>query len=157
MISKIISFVITGLALIYLTLIPLGIIDQQNRRFGVVDLGIIISILVINSDKLSSLKFGKEGFSVELLEEVKESQIKIEKQQEKQNEELIQLQEVLNSFLSNNHEVIEKIKDVKLPDSPEAFAKIVADYTIKEISKHPPNPRNIFTAIASTAKQKLEE
>lgn len=49
--SKIISFVITSLALLYLTLIPLGIIDRQSRRFGLVGLGIFISILLINYER----------------------------------------------------------------------------------------------------------
>lgn len=155
MISKIMSFVITSLALVYLTLIPLGIIDKQNRRFGAVDLGIIVSILVINSDKLSKLKFGKEGFSVELLEEVKESQIQIQNQQKQQNQELTQFKEIFQTFLKENHEVIEKLKYIKLPDSPEALAKIIAEYTLEEIRKHPPSPKNILRAIASNNQENL--
>lgn len=161
MTSKIISFVITSLALLYLALIPLGIIDQHNRRFALVDLGIFVSILLINSDKLSQLKLSKDGFSIDL-KELKQNQETIKNQQKKQDEDLRKLQEAIQLFLTENQNIIEKIKYVKLPDSPEALAKIIADHVIKEIANHPPDLRNILTtlgqtAIASTAKRKSEE
>lgn len=156
MISKIISFAITGLAFLYLSLIPFGILDKQNRRFGLVDLGIFVSILLINSDKLSQLKVGKDGFSIDL-KELKQNQETIKNQQEKQNEDLRKLQEAIQLFLTENQDIIEKIKYVKLPDSPEALAKIIADHVIKEIANHPPNLRNILTTIVSNTKQKPEE
>ena len=99
MISKIISFAITGLAFLYLSLIPFGILDKQNRRFGLVDLGIFVSILLINSDKLSQLKVGKDGFSIDL-KELKQNQETIKNQQEKQNEDLRKLQEAIQLFFN---------------------------------------------------------
>jgi hypothetical protein len=64
------KFIISLVALSYLTFIPVKGIEQ-NRRLGITEVGILVIVLIFNSpllDKLEKLQFGKDGIEFQLFD-----------------------------------------------------------------------------------------
>jgi hypothetical protein len=72
--SKLVSRLVSILGLIYLTCIPFGSVKKESR-FDPVDVGVLMVLLIANSDvieRIKEVKLGKDGFeaTIEKVEEV---------------------------------------------------------------------------------------
>jgi hypothetical protein len=68
--ASFLRYIISIVALSYLTFIPVKGIDQ-NRRLDITDVGILVTILIFNSpllDKLEKFQFGKDGIEFQLFD-----------------------------------------------------------------------------------------
>lgn len=148
---KTVFFMITLLGLAYLISIPFGFLGG-SKRFELTDFGVFTSILLLNSDKLSKVQFGKEGLNFELVQEIKKetNEIKskqgtleanqnlIKTQQLHEFEKIADLQTTFERFLRNNEALLNHLKnleDLQLPKDVDTLARSISEYVSIEVGK----------------------
>jgi len=165
---RIITTIITGLAIVYLVLIPFGIYKGKKPFFELTELGIFASILLLNSDRLSKIQFGKEGFTLEVAEEIKSKTETLEKNQKDiqecqatQYQKIEEIQESFHKFLSNNDSLFENLKtleNVQLPSDTDSLIKSISDRVGLEVANQiQDNSGKIYSFIGAEITKNLPE
>jgi hypothetical protein len=97
---------VTLLGLIYLILVVFGEVDPEDRRLKTTDIGILVVILLINSDlidRLAKLRVGSEGMTLKL-DQLDEKQNELSHIQNTQKEEIKDLAGLLIRDLLSDQE-----------------------------------------------------
>ncbi|MDZ8189971.1 MAG: hypothetical protein RMX96_34690 [Nostoc sp. ChiSLP02] len=133
---------ITILALVYLFLIPIGVV---KKKFEPTDVAILIVILFFNSglvERLNKLEFKDGSVSIEIQE--------LKKQQETQSEKIAANTEIIQRLTALERAIADNDEQKQV-----VYLNLINNYELKHLTRLASNKENLKYELRQTLKQEL--